>query len=238
MKVNINTIVENPNNPRYINKEKFKKLVKSLKDLPSMLDVRPIVVDENMIVLGGNMRLKALKEAGFTEVKIHQVKNWSEEQKKEFIIKDNSSFGEWDWDILANEWDLDLLDDWGLDLNKTLLEENPYTKKIEAPKYEAGETKPNLKECYNIDKYNALVKNINNSKLDKDLKEFLLLSATRFITLDFSKIADLYPHLNKDEQNLFEEQALVIIDFEKAIESGYVNLNKKITKQYLDEHQE
>tara|TARA_R100000654_G_scaffold12032_4_gene26172 strand:- start:10177 stop:10893 length:717 start_codon:yes stop_codon:yes gene_type:complete len=238
MILDINKIKENPDNPRTITEDKFKKLVKSLKELPDMINVRPIVIDENMIVLGGNMRLRAMKQAGIKKVPVHQVKNWSDEQKKQFIIKDNTSFGEWDWDILANEWDLDLLDDWGLDLNKTLLEENPYTKKIEAPKYEAGETKPNLKECYNIDKYNALVKNINDSKLNKNLKEFLLLSATRFITLDFSKIADLYPHLNKDEQNLFEEQALVIIDFEKAIESGYVNLNKKITQQYLDEHQE
>ena len=115
-KVKISEVGENPNNPRTINKFKFKQLVKSIKDFPEMLEKRPIIVDENMIALGGNMRLKACKEAGIEEVWIDQAKEWSEEKKKEFIIKDNVGFGEWDFDALANEWDLELITDWGLDV--------------------------------------------------------------------------------------------------------------------------
>lgn len=115
-KVNIKEIKENPNNPRYVVDSKFKKLVKSIKEFPEMLEKRPIVVDENMIVLGGNMRLKACKSAGLFEVYIHQAMGWTEEQKQEFIIKDNVGFGDWDWDILANEWDVKKLNDWGLNL--------------------------------------------------------------------------------------------------------------------------
>ncbi len=114
--VKINDIKNNPNNPRIIKDNKFKKLVKSIKDFPEMLEKRPIVVDENMIILGGNMRLKACLEAGLKEVWIDVAEGWSEDQKKEFIIKDNVGFGDWDWDAIANEWEQENLDDWGLDV--------------------------------------------------------------------------------------------------------------------------
>jgi len=114
--VNIAKVKENPSNPRFIKDSKFKKLVKSIKAFPEMLEKRPIVVDEDMVVLGGNMRLKACKSAGLFEVWVDIAEGWSQEQKDEFIIKDNVGFGEWDWDILANEWDVEALDDWGLDL--------------------------------------------------------------------------------------------------------------------------
>jgi len=114
----------NEHNPRYINKANFKKLVNSLKEFPKMLEVRPLVVDENMIVLGGNMRLKALTEAGFKEVLVHQVLDWTEDEKNQFIIKDNSSFGSWDWEILANEWNMQKIVDWGVDLPKEMFAED------------------------------------------------------------------------------------------------------------------
>jgi DNA modification methylase len=115
-KVKINSIKTNPKNPRLIKDDKFKKLVNSIKEFPQMLELRPIVVDENNIILGGNMRHKACIEAGLKEVFIVQAKDLTEQQKDEFIVKDNVGFGEWDWDILANEWDTDKLTDWGLDL--------------------------------------------------------------------------------------------------------------------------
>jgi ParB-like chromosome segregation protein Spo0J len=115
-KVKINSIKTNPKNPRLIKDDKFKKLVKSIQEFPQMLELRPIVVDENNIILGGNMRYKACIEAGLKEVYILKAEDLTEEQKDEFIVKDNVGFGEWDWDILANEWDTDKLTDWGLDL--------------------------------------------------------------------------------------------------------------------------
>ena len=116
-KVSISSIKENDSNPRFINKHKFKKLVNSVKEFPEMLSLRPIVVDKDNIILGGNMRYKACKEIGLKEVYIIQADDLDEKKAQEFIIKDNVGFGELDWDILANDWDTDLLEDWGLDLN-------------------------------------------------------------------------------------------------------------------------
>ena len=112
----INEIKPNPNNPRLIKDHKFKQLVKSIQDFPQMLELRPIVIDENNMVLGGNMRLKACIEAGMTDVPVIHANNLSEEKKKEFIVKDNVGYGEWDWDDLANNWDAQELTDWGLDI--------------------------------------------------------------------------------------------------------------------------
>ena len=112
----ITEIKSNPNNPRLIKDHKFKQLVKSIQDFPQMLELRPIVIDENNMVLGGNMRLKACLEAGLTNVPVIHANNLSEEKKKEFIVKDNVGYGEWDWSELANTWEIDLLQDWGLDI--------------------------------------------------------------------------------------------------------------------------
>ena len=114
--IKISKIKRNPNNPRVIKDDKFNKLVKSIKDFPEMLKIRPIVVNNDMIVLGGNMRLKACKEAGFKEVPIIKASELTEEQQREFIIKDNVSGGEWEWEMLSNEWDVEQLEDWGLDI--------------------------------------------------------------------------------------------------------------------------
>jgi DNA modification methylase len=112
----IGTIIPNPTNPRIIKDDKFKKLVKSIQEFPQMLELRPIVVDGNMVVLGGNMRLKACIAAGLKEVPIIVADQLTDAQKSEFIIKDNVGFGEWDWDLLANQWDVEALEDWGLEL--------------------------------------------------------------------------------------------------------------------------
>ena len=137
--VKISDIKSNPNNPRIIKDHKFKQLVKSIQDFPQMLELRPIVIDENNIVLGGNMRLKACIEAGLTDVPVIHANNLSEAQKKEFIVKDNVGYGEWDWDALANEWNIEDLDNWGLDIPAFA------NNDIEQPKDNAigGKTCPN-----------------------------------------------------------------------------------------------
>jgi len=118
--VPISQIKPNPKNPRVIKDDKFKKLCKSIEEFPEMLEKRPLVcftdTDGKFVVLGGNMRLKASKEVGLKELPILLADDWTEEQKNEFLIKDNVGFGEWDWDQLANEWDIDKLENWGLDL--------------------------------------------------------------------------------------------------------------------------
>ena len=131
MKTNIKTISikdikENPNNPRKLGKDKYQKLLKSIQDLPQMLSLRPIVVNSDMVVLGGNMRLKALKELKYKEVPIIIADELSEDQQKEFLIKDNLGYGEWDWDMIANEWDMPLLKDWGMDLPNDFVTQEEY----------------------------------------------------------------------------------------------------------------
>ena len=121
----INLIKTNPSNPRIIRDDKFLKLVKSIQDFPQMLELRPIVVNDDLMVLGGNMRLKACKEAGLKEVPIIKASNLSVDQQSEFIIKDNVGFGEWDWQIIQNDWDIDKLADWGLDVPKQWSEPEP-----------------------------------------------------------------------------------------------------------------
>ena len=114
-KVSISSIKENAANPRTINKHKFQKLVNSVKEFPEMLSLRPIIVNKDNVILGGNMRYKACKELGLKEVYIIQAADLDDKQAQEFIVKDNLGFGEWDWDVLANDWDVKELEEWGLD---------------------------------------------------------------------------------------------------------------------------
>lgn len=117
--IGITDVKNNPNNPRVIKDDAFKKLVKSLKDFPEMLEAREIVVNKDMVILGGNMRFRAAKDAGLKEVPV-KIVDWSEDKQREFVIKDNVSGGEWDWDVLANEWETNQLSDWGLDTSKIM----------------------------------------------------------------------------------------------------------------------
>lgn len=135
MKRDINTLQENPNNPRTITREKFDKLVTSLREFPEMLEARPIVINPDGMVLGGNMRLKAAREAGLKEVHVYEA-TWEEAKQKEFIIKDNVSFGEHDWDILANEWDAVQIEEWGLDV---WAPDKQDAKEIQEDSYNFGE---------------------------------------------------------------------------------------------------
>jgi hypothetical protein len=131
--VDIKTVKPNPSNPRHIKDHKFTQLVKSIRHFPEMLQLRPIVVDADNIVLGGNMRLKACIEAGLKEVPIIVASELTEEQQKEFIIKDNVGFGEWDWEQLANEWEIEQLSDWGLDLPIEIADSDEYGDEFSLP---------------------------------------------------------------------------------------------------------
>ena len=141
MKLKINELKSNENNPRVIKDHKFKKLIKSIKEFPQMLELRPIVIDENNVILGGNMRYRACKEAGLKEVPVKIAKGLTEEQKKEFIVKDNVGYGEWEWDSLGNEWNSAELEDWGLDvwqnIDDTVNKINSMEEWVGMPDFEA-----------------------------------------------------------------------------------------------------
>ena len=133
----LSDIKPNPNNPRVIKDEKFKKLVTSLREFPEMMEKRPMVcvtdTDGKLYPLGGNMRLKALQELKYKEIPdawIMLADEWSEEKRKEFTIKDNVGFGEWDWDMLANEWDVEELTEWGVDIPNFELDEEKEEKDL------------------------------------------------------------------------------------------------------------
>lgn len=240
--LDISKLKLNKKNPRTIRDEKFEKLVKSIKDFPKMLELRPIVVNKKMVILGGNMRFRAAKEAGIKKIPVLVAENLTAEQEKEFIIKDNVGFGEWDWDVLANEWDEIKLSEWGIDIPIQEIiegsEDGKYTRKIEAPIYSPSDTKPEINELFDIEKYNELVKQISSSVIPDEIKMFLIRAAGRHVVFNYSKIADYYAHAEKPVQELMEKSALVIIDFDKAIENGFVELSEQIAEQFKAENNE
>jgi hypothetical protein len=168
-RVDIRQVRPNPNNPRVIKDGKFQKLVKSITELPQMLELRPIVVNKDMIVLGGNMRLKACEAAGLKEVPVIFAENLTPEQEMEFIIKDNSSFGEWDWDLLANEWDVDQLQDWGIDIGGFDLSPDEFDESFDLPD---GDKSPFQQMTFTMaDEQQTIIKNaIDDIKKTEEYK--------------------------------------------------------------------
>ena len=154
--INIQEVKPNKNNPRLIKDYKFKKLVKSIKEFPEMLKLRPIVVNSDMVVLGGNMRLKACKEAGLKEVWILKADELTEQQQREFIVKDNVGFGEWDWDVLGNEWDTQQLEDWGLEFMPFEEEEVLEAKEDDFDEAPPEQSKTVLGDLYEIGEHRLL----------------------------------------------------------------------------------
>lgn len=136
MLLKLSEIKPNPANPRFVRDDAFKKLVASLQSFPEMAEVRPVVLNVEHMILGGNVRYRAAKEAGWTEMPVTIV-DWPEDKQREFIIKDNVSGGEWDWDQLANEWTDLPLEEWGLDI-PTSFDKEPELTEGETPESEEG----------------------------------------------------------------------------------------------------
>ena len=154
MKLKAEQIIPNIQNPRYIKDEAFQKLVQSLKDFPEMADVRPLVVNKDYLILGGNMRFKAMQQAGWKEIPVTVV-DWPEDKQKEFIIKDNVSGGEWDWDVLANEWDAQELEEWGLELPDSIKEPDE-VEEDEAPEVSSEPAVSKLGEIYQLGRHRVM----------------------------------------------------------------------------------
>ena len=214
-KVKISEVKTNPKNPRLIKDDKFKKLVKSIQDFPQMLELRPIVVDENNIVLGGNMRLKACKEAGMKEVYIVRAENLTELQKDEFIVKDNVGFGEWDWDMLANEWDTEKLDEWCLDLPVDLSVTELEAEEDDFSVPEGGiETDIVLGDLFEIGEHRLLCGDSTDSdavaKLMNGEKADLIFTSPPYNGNTQTPQGKLY--LNNDLDNKTEEEYLNFLD--------------------------
>lgn len=216
--VKIQDVKPNPKNPRVIKDDKFKKLVKSIQDFPDMLNKRPLIVfsdvDGKYTVLGGNMRLKALNELKFKEVPVIIADEWTEEQKAEFLIKDNVGFGEWEWETLRSEWNLNDLENWGLEVPK-ISETERLSDLIFEDIYYEPEFKPNLKlsECIDLNKFHKKIEAINNSNLSNEQKDILMLFAYRFIKIDFESVANYYFfNASEQEKKIIEQLRLVLCD--------------------------
>jgi hypothetical protein len=225
--VKLSEVKLNPNNPRLIKDDKFKKLVQSIKDFPEMLSIRPIVVNQDMIILGGNMRYKACKEAGLKEIPVIKT-DLTEEQQREFLIKDNTSGGEWDWEVLANEWDNDQLEAWGLDLPivKDLNEQDLFN--IEIPFYTPSSIVPDINELANLDKTKNLIDKINSLRVSDELKEVLKARASFFTDFNFQKIADFYSIQDENVKEVFKDLGLVILAPKEALERGFIELSENV----------
>ena len=230
--IKLSSIKANPNNPRVIKDDKFKKLVKSIKDFPKMMELRPMVINSDNIVLGGNMRLKALKELGYKEVPKEWIKSaddLTEDEQRQFIIKDNVGFGEHDWEMLNAEWDLTELEEWGLDIVK--IQEEVDVKDlfdIEIPFYEPSEDKPDINDLADINTTKDLISEIDKLNVDADLKEILRIRAGFFTDFNFDKIADFYCKENDEVKEIFKKLGLVILAPREAVENGFIELQENI----------
>jgi hypothetical protein len=211
----------------------------------------PIVVDEEMVILAGHTRYKAAKKLGLTEVPVHIAEGLTEAQKKAYRIADNRVAEEAEWDEELLKFELEELGDLDFDMNflgfdnkelSKLLEDsdqdNPYTQKINTPTYEPSGEKPSLEELYDDEKAMDLIVSIQESNLDEKEKKFLMAAASRHIVFNYDKIANFYAHSSQECQELMENSALVIIDFDKAIENGFVKLTQEINDMFEVEEDE
>lgn len=238
--VKLNTITPNPENPRHIRAEQFEKLINSIKSFPKMISLRPIVIDDNRVIVGGNMRYKALVALGYEEIPaewVKQAKDFTPDELREFIIKDNVGFGEWDWDDLANNWDPEKLTEWGLEI----------------PGFEITEEEP--EEIIPDKKTHFSYSNVNRILTTKGVKYFCLyrnngmdleqLKENRDNVLPF--VFPLFQHLQKNNirkialappgerssKNGFHFITEVLNEvakiYELEIKTPFVNRNNKIT---------
>ena len=238
----LSDIKPNPNNPRLIKDESFKKLVKSVREFPEMLDARPLVLNKDNVILGGNMRYKAAKEAGLKDIPV-KIVDWSEEKQREFIIKDNVSGGEWDWDLIANEWDTQELDDWGLDIPADL-EPETEVEEDEAPEVSAEPPVSKLGEIYQLGKHRVLCGDSTDKAsvellMNGDKADMLLTDPPYGIGISSNPVRQKHEKSNWDDEPITKEQVNRLLDmaqesviwggnyFELPPSKGFVIWDKK-----------
>lgn len=241
-KVNINEIISPDYNPRKIDDETLERLKRSLEEFGY---VEPIIVNKrNMHVVGGNQRVKALKKLGIKEIEAVIV-DLDEKKEKALNIALNKITGEWDEEKLKKilkeiEDNVELTGFTEKELNKLFVDiekASPYTYKVDAVQYEPrGEAK--LEELVDKTKYLELLEKIENSKCNKEMKMFLELAATRFLKFNYAKIADFYASSDVEVQEMFEELALVIVDFDDAIAKGFVRFSQRVAEMYGEDYED
>ena len=230
-------------NPREITAAAFEKLKTSLKDFPEMLQIRPVVyvTDEagGCTVIGGNMRLRAARALNWETVPAIDATHLTPAQRREFLIKDNVQAGEWDYDALANGWGEEA-QEWGVVTIEPVEEvKNPYTRRVQSPIYVTTGEQPAAHELYDTTRLKSLLEKIESEKgIDDQTREFLRHAAYRHVRFDFGSIAEFYAHVEAPIQRLMEDSALVVVDFERAIEQGFVRLSEEVQQQYMKDYAE
>lgn len=220
LELDLNDLTLSQKNPRTISKKDFNVLKRSIKDFPSMLEVREIVVDEKNRVLGGHQRIKALQAQGKTKVKVKRVTGWTEEQKDEFMIKDNIANGDWDNDKLANEWDKNKLEEWGLPLKIATDTDYKELLDVSIPYYTPAEKAPAIEDLADTTETDELAEKIVNTKMPERLKKVMMMRAAFFTEFDFQKIADYYAYADDTVKDLMKRLGLVIVIPKEAYDRG------------------
>lgn len=227
-----------PRNPRKISKKKLEQLKKSVQDAPEMLKLRELIVVENggaFVVIAGNQRLEAAKALGLATLPCKVLPNDTPAEKlREYAIKDNLPFGEDDWEVLSGEWDVAELEEWGMEVPGKL-DKNPYVQNLNIPIYDIKGEKPAESDCIDLKKVDKLIQRINSAEIPDIKKSMLIACAYRFADINFSNMAEYYAHEDREMQELMEMLALVIVDFNKAIEYGLVEMDERMKEIYNEE---
>ncbi len=234
----LSTLKKLSSNPRTIKPKQLEILKEGIARNPEHFKGRPILLSDRtgeLVIIAGNMRYEACLQLGIQEVPTLILKGLTEDKEKEIIIRDNISNGDWDWELLANQWDDVPLDEWGLDTGTGEASENPYTDVVDAPIYEITGEQPAVSDLFDDAKTKELIERIDRADIKADIKTFLKVAAGRHTVFRYDLIAEYYAHSDPETQKLFEDSALVIIDFNQAIESGYIQLTEKLKEIYARE---
>lgn len=236
IEIDIDGIKQYKNNAKIHTKKQIEQIVKSIERYGNN---DPIAIDENNTIIEGHGRYLALKKLGYTEVPVIRLEHLTEEQKREYILVHNKLTMNTDFDLETLKSELDFINfdmtEFDFDIFENIpdefAEENPYTSKITTPTYEpTKEQAPEITELYNMDKAKRLIEKIERSDLKPEIKEFLKIASYRHVVFDYRNIAEFYSHADKDTQELFEDNLLVIIDYNKAIENGVINITADIAE--------
>lgn len=251
----INELKQHENNARTHSTEQIEQIVNSINEFGW---TNPILIDEHDVIIAGHGRLEAAIKLGIEDVPCIILSGLSETQKRAYLIADNQLAlnAGWDIEILQAEIEALKIDDFDINLlgfsdedfqkmreglslsesNSKASDDNPYTKNVATPLYEPQGEKPELSDMYQTEKLNQLLSKINSSNIDDSVKKFLVSAAYRHVQFNYEAIANFYAHSDKEVQELMEDSALVIIDFNKAIEQGYINLSSEVDNYYAQEH--